>query len=76
MNTPPPDHGSDRHGYVEVAAEPGVRPLGPWWDALVDLPCADCNANVFAEHLGGDAWHPRSWTIAVAHDDTCLRVRL
>ena len=65
------DYGSDRYGYVEVSAPSGIRPLGAWWDGLCDIPCADCNANLFVKHLGGDPWSPASWKLTVAHDDTC-----
>jgi len=51
LDTPPVDHGSDRFDYVEVQAPDGVRPIGEWWDRLIETPCPDCRANVFAKFI-------------------------
>lgn len=71
LNQPPIDHGSDRGNYVEVIAPEGVVPSGPWWDRLIETPCQDCMANVFATYVNGPAELPPAWTIEIAHDDVC-----
>lgn len=74
MDTPPKDHGSDRHGYVElIGAPPGVEP-----DArLVDsLACPDCLSNIFLTYVATavgrrTAVEMHVWQPKIAHDDGC-----
>lgn len=72
MEIPPKDMGSDRYDYVEVQAPPGIRPLGEWWDKMIDEgPCPDCRANLFMRYIGNDPWDPKAWHATIAHDEAC-----
>lgn len=65
MDFPPVDHGSDRHGYIEVEGPIG---LDEWPDPpayLVVNACADCVPNIFLR------WDGRHWHRTIAHDDGC-----
>lgn len=65
LDTPPVDHGSDRHGYVEVQGPMGsdIWPEPP--RHLYVNACPDCLANVFLR------WDGAHWHRTVAHDDGC-----
>lgn len=69
LDSPPADHGSDRHGYVElIGAPPHVVPDEAWVDQLL-ASCGDCNLNLFLY------WRPKQdppWHVEYAHDATCL----
>ena len=79
LDAPPADHGSDRYGYFEVSHPDSVQlsetfELLPWVLAIVDRPCADCNANVFMRWIGpddGPADERQNWHVTIAHDQTC-----
>lgn len=68
MDSPPADHGSDRHGYVELVGAPQhVVPDDAWVDQLL-ASCGDCNLNLFLY------WRPKQdppWHVEYAHDTTC-----
>lgn len=65
MDHPPLDHGSDRHGYVEISYGKAViiDPDPP--PEMLEGACLDCLPNLFLR------WDGMLWTRTVAHDPGC-----
>lgn len=74
MDSPPVDHGSDRFDYVELDAPVGILPGPIVRELLTHDWCPDCRSNVFARWVGVNPTqvdNPASWSVTVAHDETC-----
>lgn len=65
LDVPPADHGSDRHGYVEVQWVAGFGHPDPPPEVLAGATCEDCLPNLFLR------WDGHRWHRTVAHDDSC-----